>query len=175
MICKLHVYTGDGKGKTTAAMGLALRGLGHGNIVLVAQFMKKGNSGELTALRQFKNARVMAAPPILGFTFRMTEEEKQLACAQQTAFALEVADAIEETRPQAVILDELGMALACGILEEGAARKLLSVALRYGETAVTGRQVPGWLAERADYLSRVVAQKHPFTAEGLPARKGVEW
>ena len=67
---KLHVYTGPGKGKTTAAMGLALRSLGHGNAVLVAQFMKRANSGELAALRRL-NACVLTAPPISGFTFRM--------------------------------------------------------------------------------------------------------
>ena len=60
---RLHVYTGEGKGKTTAAMGLALRSLGHGNRVLVAQFMKKGNSGELAALRTFENALIITAEP----------------------------------------------------------------------------------------------------------------
>ena len=74
---KLHVYTGDGKGKTTAAMGLALRSLGHGNTVLVAQFMKKGNSGELAALRRFENATVMTAEPIRGFTFQMDDAQKE--------------------------------------------------------------------------------------------------
>ena len=75
MTNKLHVYTGEGKGKTTAGMGLALRSVGHGNRVLVAQFMKRGNSGELKALQTFPNARVTMAEPVKGFTFRMSEEE----------------------------------------------------------------------------------------------------
>ena len=175
MICKLHVYTGDGKGKTTAAMGLALRSLGHGNAVLVAQFMKKGNSGELKALARFENARVLTAPPIAGFTFRMTAEEKAEARRQQTAFAEQARQAILDLRPQTVILDELGMALSCGMVEEQAARALIDCALTCAETAVTGRAVPDWLAARADYLSRIQAVRHPFDAEGLHARKGVEW
>ncbi|MBQ9197826.1 MAG: cob(I)yrinic acid a,c-diamide adenosyltransferase [Clostridia bacterium] len=175
MICKLHVYTGEGKGKTTAAMGLALRSLGHGNAVLIAQFMKKGNSGELAALRQFHQATVMAAPPIPGFTFRMSGAEKETARAQQTAFARETARMIAEKQPKTVILDELGMALSCGLVEESAARELLDAALSCAETAVTGRAVPNWLSDRADYLSRIDAVKHPYASEQLPARKGVEW
>ena len=172
---KLHVYTGDGKGKTTAAMGLALRSLGHGNRVLVAQFMKRGNSGELKALRVFENARVMTAPPIAGFTFRMTEEEKAVAREAQTAFAREAARAIEAFHPQTVILDELGMALSLGMVEKEAADALIEGALAQGETAVTGRTVPDELRERADYVSRIAAEKHPYETEKLAARKGVEW
>ncbi|MBQ8955309.1 MAG: cob(I)yrinic acid a,c-diamide adenosyltransferase [Clostridia bacterium] len=172
---KLHVYTGEGKGKTTAAMGLALRSLGHGNAALVAQFMKKGNSGELIALRRFENAAVMTAPPIQGFTFRMDEAQKALTRRQQTEFAQAVIEQIAALRPATVVLDELGVALTSGMLEEDTARRLLDAALDSGETVATGRTVPQWLEERADYLSRVMAEKHPYASEGLPARKGVEW
>ena len=174
-INKLHVYTGDGKGKTTAAMGLALRGLGHGNAVLVAQFMKKGNSGELNALRRFENAVVMAAEPVEGFSFRMDEAQKGRARARQSAFLEDVAMALGRESPSLIVLDELGVALTTGMVEEAAARRLVDLALKCGETVVTGRYMPEWLEERADYLSRVVAQKHPYASEGLPARRGVEW
>ena len=172
---KLHVYTGEGKGKTTAAMGLALRSLGHGNTVLVAQFMKRGNSGELIALKRFENAAVMTAPPIKGFTFRMDEAQKALTRAEQTEFARAVIGQIAAIRPATIVLDELGIALTTGMLDEETAHQLLDAALDSGETAATGRIVPAWLADKADYLSRIAAEKHPYASEGLPARKGVEW
>ena len=172
---KLHVYTGDGKGMTTAAMGLALRAAGHGRRVLVAQFMKKGNSGELIALERFENVRVMTARPIQGFTSRMDENQKQTVCEEQTAFALETDEAITQWQPETVILDELGIALALDMADEDSCRKLISDALSSGETVITGRNVPEWLAQKADYLSRIVMEKHPYVTEKLPARKGVEW
>ncbi|MBR3504305.1 MAG: cob(I)yrinic acid a,c-diamide adenosyltransferase [Clostridia bacterium] len=172
---KLHVYMGEGKGKTTAAMGLALRSLGHGNKALVAQFMKTGNSGELAALRRFENAVVMTAEPVRGFTFRMDEAQKALTRSQQTAFAEAVREAVHNAGPALIVLDEMGVALTTGMLDEAAARALLDEALASGETVVTGRAVPDWLMERADYLSRIAAEKHPYASEGLPARKGIEW
>ena len=172
---KLHVYTGDGKGKTTASMGLALRSLGHGNTVLVAQFMKTGNSGELIALQQFPRATVMVAPPVRGFTFAMTEEEKALTARQQSDFVCEVADKISQIKPQTIILDELAIAIATNMVSAEQAQQLLDLALQYGETVVTGRMVPDWLIDKADYVSRIQAQKHPYESEKLPARKGVEW
>ena len=90
MTGKLHVYTGNGKGKTTAAMGLALRSLGHGRRVLIAQFLKDGRSGELTALRTFERATVYPAEPISGFVFAMTAEEKEEAARRQNAQAAEI-------------------------------------------------------------------------------------
>ena len=175
MTARLHVYTGDGKGKTTAAMGLALRSIGWGDRVLVAQFMKRGDSGELAALRRFENAEVLLAPPIAGFTSRMDDARKERTRAEQDAFAVSVTARIEETRPALIVLDEMGIALDKGMLDDQIARALLDAALRSGETAVTGRTVPAWLEERADYLSRIAAERHPYATEGLRARRGVEW
>ena len=172
---KLHVYTGNGKGKTTAAMGLALRSAGHGSKVLVAQFMKKGNSGELKAFGVFDNVRVMTANPIKGFTSRLSPEERSSARADQTAYAEEAASQIDLWQPETVILDELGIALALDMVDEEGAGKLIDKALSSGETVVTGHTVPKWLTEKADYLSRITAEKHPYATEKLPARKGVEW
>ena len=172
---RLHVYTGDGKGKTTAAMGLALRSLGHGNTVLVAQFMKAGNSGELIALRWMPGAVVMTAPPLQGFTFQMNAAQLQEAARQQTAFIQDALDAIAAHHPQMIVLDELGEAVADGLVPDSAAEQLVNAALQSGETAVTGYHMPGWLLQRADYLSRIQAVRHPFETERLPARKGVEW
>ena len=69
---RLHLYYGDGKGKTSAGMGLALRALGHGKRALIAQFMKTGQSGELNALRLIPGATVFDMKPVRGFLFRMT-------------------------------------------------------------------------------------------------------
>lgn len=171
---KLHVYTGPGKGKTTAAMGLALRSLGHGNPVLVAQFMKRANSGELAALKRL-NACVLTAPPISGFTFRMDAETQLKTAAEQTALIPEILRKIAEMAPKTVILDELGIALVTGMVTREDAETLIAAALQSGETAVTGRSVPDWLLEKADYVSRIQADKHPYATEKLPARKGVEW
>lgn len=115
---KLHLYTGEGKGKTTAAMGLALRALGHGQRVLIAQFMKDGRSGELTALAQLPGATVFPAKPISGFTFRMTPEQLAQTRQEQTLQAEALAVLIRETQPQTVILDELGQALSSGLVDE---------------------------------------------------------
>ena len=172
---RLHVYTGEGKGKTTAAMGLALRAAGHGGRVLVAQFLKKGNSGELIALGRLDNVCVMTAKPVKSLTSRMNETEKRETREEQTGFARAVDEKIRAWQPGMVILDELGITLALDMAEEDVCRRLIDDALASGETAVTGRHVPEWLMEKADYLSRIVAEKHPYISERLPARKGVEW
>ena len=174
MTHRLHVYTGDGPGKTTAAMGLALRGLGHHRQALIAQFMKNGESGELRALAGIAGATVLCAPP-MGFTFQMTDEEKRRAAQEQTAFARAVTAEVEALRPGIIVLDELCVALGSGLVDRETAQALVDAALSAGETAVTGRGAPDWLRQRADYVSVIQAEKHPFDTEGLAAREGIEW
>lgn len=171
----LHVYTGNGKGKTTAAMGLALRSLGHGRRVLIAQFLKDGRSGELAALASLPGASVFEAEPMERFAFQMTPEERAAAAKAQREQAEAIRERVQREEPELIVLDELCVALHVGMVDEATARELIVTALRYGETAVTGRNAPEWLCEMADYVSVIDAKKHPFDTQGLSAREGVEW
>jgi len=170
----LHLYTGNGKGKTTAAMGLALRMLGHGEKVLIAQFMKDGTSGEIKALAAFPEARVFEGARMHGFIWRM--EESQLSKARQDmAGAVAALEAeIRAFAPRLTVLDELAVALAMRLLQEEDARRLIDTALEYGDTVVTGRYAGDTLRQQADYISRIEAEKHPFE-EGQQARRGIEF
>ncbi|MDR1263764.1 MAG: cob(I)yrinic acid a,c-diamide adenosyltransferase [Oscillospiraceae bacterium] len=170
----LHLYTGDGKGKTTAAMGLALRALGHGRRVLVAQFMKNGRSGELEALRRFKNARVVEIPPTKKFTFQMTDDELAEAKRQQSVALESLIGFVEDEKPDMTILDELAITAHTGLVGNADALRLIDVALQYGEVIVTGRNAPPAIMDRADYVTEMVKRRHPYDS-GVQARKGVEW
>lgn len=171
---KLHLYIGDGKGKTCAAMGLALRALGHGWSVLVAQFLKNGRSGELDALRRFENARVIETPPTKKFTFQMTAEELAEEKARQAEALESLIMVVDAERPQMMVFDELAMAAHLHLVTDTDALRLIDAALEHGEVAVTGRAAPEALLARADYISEIVKRRHPYDS-GLQARKGVEW
>lgn len=171
---RLHLYTGDGKGKTTASFGLALRALGHGKRVMIAQFLKSGTSGELDGAKTFENAFVVKVPATEKFTYQMTKEELEEEKARQKAEVYFLIDKIDELRPETIILDELAVCAGIGLISEDDMWKLINKALSFGETVVTGRYAPESLLEKADYVSEIVKRKHPFD-KGIPARKGVEW
>ncbi len=165
----VHLYWGEGKGKTTAAMGLALRSLGAGRKVVVVQFLKGGPSGEIPLLEQL-GARVFRGKAGQKFTFQMSEAEKAETKALQTenlrwALALE-ADLL--------VLDE-----ACAAWQKDLAdRELLKQAVlekpEVQEVVLTGREPPDWLWEAADYITEMKCHRHPFE-QGIPAREGVEF
>ena len=167
-----HLYYGSGKGKTTAAAGLALRALGQGGQVVFAQFLKNGCSGELEPLRRL-GAQVLSGPPDQKFTFAMTEEEKaESARIQQDILARAIRLAGE--RPGCLlVLDEGVDAAEKGFLPRQSLAPLLEGEARW-EVVFTGHSAPGWLAERMDYLTRMEAEKHPYR-QGLGARAGIEY
>ena len=170
----LHVYYGDGKGKTTAAMGVALRAMGQGRRVLVAQFLKTGRSGELSALARMPEALVFEAEPIGKFTFAMTEEEKREAGTRQTAQLKRLLAVVEAEKPELMVFDELALAVMLDLIQEEDAVQLIEAGLKYGEVAVTGRNAPEPMLKRADYVTQMQKQRHPFD-RGIRARKGVEF
>ena len=170
----LHLYTGDGKGKTTAAMGLALRALGQNRRVLIAQFLKNGQSGELAALRRLPGATVAAVEPIQKFVFRMTPEEKAAARVQQSAQADMLTALVEAEKPEMLVLDELALAMQMGLVSEESGWALIEAGLRFGEVVTTGRSAPESLLARADYVSEVVKRRHPYD-RGIQARRGIEF
>lgn len=175
---KLHLYTGNGKGKTTAAMGLALRAHGHGLPVLITQFLKDGHSGEITALSHLPGVTMMLPRPTHGFVFQMTAAEKAGVFALQTAHAHALCDYLRNPfhmQNGLLVLDELATALSLHMVEEDTARMLIAAALQRGEAVVSGYAAPPWLHAAADYVSVITAEKHPYETEHLPAREGIEW
>ena len=148
----LHLYWGDGKGKTTAAMGLALRALGHGRRVVILQFLKDGSSGEIEMLRRC-GAAVYACPNA-KFTWLMTDAERAEARRTNTR----TLQTILQGSFDLLVLDEACAARA----EQGA------------EVALTGREPAAWMQDAADYSTELRAVKHPYT-RGIAAREGVEY
>ena len=165
----VHLYWGEGKGKTTAAMGLALRSLGAGRKVVIVQFLKGGPSGEIPLLEQL-GARVFRGKAGQKFTFQMTEAERAETKALQTEH-LRRALALEA---DLLVLDE-----ACAAWQKDLAdRELLKQAVlekpEVQEVVLTGREPPDWLWEAADYITEMKCHRHPFE-QGIPAREGVEF
>ena len=170
---KLHVYTGNGKGKTTCAMGLAARALGHDRKVVLVQFLKDDTSGELRSLERLGALRVTR--PVSGFVRNMTSGEKEMTAASQTELAREAIQVIRKVKPDIVVLDELNVAMALGMIPEEMVTQLLDTALDCAETIVTGRNASASLIERGDYVTEFLEIRHPFHTEGLAAREGIEW
>ena len=162
----LHLYFGSGKGKTTAAAGLALRALGHGKKVVVVQFLKDGTSGEIEPLRRL-GAAVFACPNA-KFTWLMTPQEKAAALAHNT----QTLEAALQMPCDLLILDEACAALRAALLPEALLQKAVLNAPY--EVVLTGRDPADWILQNADYITEFIARRHPYE-KGIPAREGIEY
>jgi cob(I)alamin adenosyltransferase len=166
----IQIYTGDGKGKTTAAVGLAVRAHGHGQRVAVFQFLKtEQENGEARVLRrlgifcrQYGSGRWLVD--------REPDREELALAAQGWA---EVERAVT-TGYQLVVLDEISHAVNGGLLRLEQVRSLLAEAPSGVELVLTGREMPEELLVLADLITEMRAVKHPFT-RGIGARKGIEY
>lgn len=184
---RIHIYEGDGKGKTTAAVGLAVRFAGTGKTALFAQFLKKNNSGELRILQEIREVKLLLCSRNFGFTFQMTPEEKQEAAACYTKYLHDVLEAAKsmasgeteagdgKTPPgMLLVLDEILAAYNQNMVDR---RELLDFLNRKPgnlEVVMTGRNPAPELSTLADYITVMEKKKHPFD-DGVPARRGVEW
>ena len=100
---------------------------------------------------------------------------REEAAKQQNAQAADIQSEAEGLRPALTVLDELNVALACGMVTRENAERLIDTALMFGDVVSTGRNAPEWLREKADYVSEIIARKHPFQTEKLAAREGIEY
>lgn len=169
----VHLYCGDGKGKTTAAVGLAVRHSGRGGKVVFAQFLKDGTSGECCVLVKL-GVTVLAANPVGKFSFRMTEEEKaETAAALGRTFDAATGFAVRE-RATLLVLDEVCAAVNCGFLPEKTLTEFLESRPDSLEVVLTGRDPSENLQVHADYITEMKKRRHPFD-EGVAAREGIEF
>ena len=171
---RIHIYCGDGKGKTTAAVGLAVRASGSGKKVLFLQFLKGEESGERQALRLLPGVTVYPNPEHIKFSFQMTEAEKdEVRAANDHRFKDAAIEAIEKGC-DLLILDEAIGALQTGLLSRALVLFYLRTKPKGLEIVLTGRDPDQELMELADYISEVKKLRHPFD-QGEQARQGIEW
>ena len=169
----VHLYCGDGKGKTTAAVGLAVRHSGRGGKVVFAQFLKDGTSGECRVLAKL-GVTVLAANPVGKFSFRMTEEEKaETAAALGRTFDAATGFAVRE-RATLLVLDEVCAAVNCGFLPEKTLTEFLESRPDSLEVVLTGRDPSENLQVHTGYITEMKKRRHPFD-EGVAAREGIEF
>ena len=168
----IQIYTGDGKGKTTAALGLALRACGQGAKVAIIQFMKGWEHyGELSAVKLLPNVTfVQTGRP--DYVYRGKEEPKDFQEAERgLALASEVASSGEY---DLLILDEIIVALDYKLIPLCDVLTLLDSKPNSLEIVLTGRSAPKELTEKADLVTEMKEIKHPYQ-KGLQGRRGIEY
>ncbi|GAB4137671.1 MAG: cob(I)yrinic acid a,c-diamide adenosyltransferase [Cyanobacteria bacterium J069] len=171
------VHTGNGKGKTTAALGMVLRSLGHGHRVAIVQFIKGAwEPAEKTVLQPWTEGD---SPQLVfhamgeGFTWETQDRDRDIQKAREawdTALTY-----IQDPNVKLVLLDEVNVAMKLGYLDLEAV--LAGLAQKTDETHVilTGRGAPQGLIDRADLVTEMTMVKHPFREQGIKAQPGIEF
>lgn len=168
----VHIYCGDGKGKTSAAIGLAVRAAGRGKKVLISRFLKTDNSGEVMILKEIPGITVLPCEKSFGFLFRMNEEQKKEAASyyqEQFEKTVKMAE-----RYDLLILDEMMASISGKMVPEERVLQFLQEKPENLEVVLTGRNPSDRLKEEADYISEILAVRHPYE-QGIPAREGIEY
>lgn len=185
----IQIYHGDGKGKTTAAVGLSVRACGHNIPVVFAQFLKDGSSGELAMLEKL-GARVMIPDTFFGFVRSMSEEQLQQTKEEYAKFLKEIEQLVGNIRQATsdsqdddgksqnmiscvLVLDEILHACKNNLVDETAVIDFIHRVKDNTEIILTGRNPSDRLVDIADYCTAFVKEKHPFD-QGITARTGIE-
>ena len=166
----LQIYCGDGKGKTTASLGLGVRMAGAGMKVAFVQFMKGGETAELETLKLVPNIDVMRCDRNYGFFSTLSETDKK----DMTIYHNGLLEKAFSGKYDAVILDEFNCAFKLGLLDKERALKLIMENADKTETVLTGRDPDTLFLEKADYISEIKCIRHPYDT-GVQARKGIEY
>lgn len=169
----IHIYYGDGPGKTTAAFGLGIRALGRGWRIAAAQFLKGGDSGERRVFKQLPGAVLFPVPDTLPFTFAMSGDERDSYRAFLRRTWRDILSLLKNRQADMLILDEWGDALEQGWFRAADAADLWTAA---GDTelVITAHRLLPCLRDKADYLTEMRKHKHPYDG-GQAARRGIEY
>lgn len=171
----VHVYTGNGKGKTTAALGQGFRSAGRGLKVYMIQFLKSNNTGELHSCKQLGDCfKIFRFESKRDFFWKLSEEEKQeLKNEVHQAFEF-IKQAVCESKCDVLIMDEILGAINNNLIEAQQVCELIRSKPEHLELILTGRNAPECIIELADYVSQIEAVKHPME-QGIGAREGIEY
>lgn len=168
----IHIYCGDGKGKTSAAIGLMIRAAGRKKKILLVRFLKNEDSGELAVLDEISVIERIRMPEGYGFYWTLTEEEKEQMKKEYTKIWGEIEE--KAGYYDILVMDEFAAAFAHGLIPEDRAIAFLRKKPEQLEIVMTGRDPDERILELADYISEIHGVRHPFE-KGVPAREGIEF
>lgn len=171
----VHIYTGDGKGKTTTAIGLGVRAVGSGMRVLMAQFLKGRHTGELEALKEFGgNFLVLRHKEIKKFICDMAQDEINELETEVRSLYERILKEAATSDWDVIILDEIMASIALGFISSGEILEFIKNKLGKLELVMTGREAPNEIIAVSDYVSEIKMIKHPIR-KGINARPGIEF
>lgn len=170
----VHIYCGDGKGKTTAAVGLSVRACGCGKKVLITRFLKTDHSGEVKALQALPGITVTPCERSFGFFTRMSEQQKKEAKVYYSQLLQATLQRAVEGAYDLLVMDEIMAVCNYGLVEEPVVLDFLTSRPEGLEVVLTGRNPSDKLIELADYVSEIKKIKHPYD-RGIAARQGIEY
>ncbi len=172
----IQLYCGEGKGKTTAAIGQGIRASGRGLRVIFAQFMKGNDTGELYALAKTENFEIIRSPKNFGFYGNMTKEEKDELTKIHNLILARLLQSAKEGSCDIIILDEITYPVSFHLIDREKLKELLSLGntVQGIEMILTGRDPEPFLTDCADYITKMQAVRHPYE-KGITARKGIEY
>lgn len=169
----IHLYTGEGKGKTTAALGLTLRACGAGCKVVILQFMKGRETSEVASLALLPTVTVLRNAGAMGFWTYMDDEKKAARRAEHNENLRQALWLVDEDQCDLLVLDEVVSAYNCGALDCALIDDLIKNKPPQLELVLTGRSPAAVFTENADYITEMKKVRHPFD-RGIEARRGIE-
>jgi len=169
----IHIYTGDGKGKTTAAVGLSIRCVGSGGTVVFTQFLKDNKSSELKVLKTIEGILLIPSEKTFGFYFNMTDQVKEEAKEVYGRLLRKAIEQATKEEYQMLVLDEIISTYNNNLIDQQYLLDFLKNKPNQLEVVLTGRNPSKELLELADYVSEIKKVKHPFDT-GIHARIGIE-
>lgn len=170
----LHIYCGDGKGKTTAALGLAVRAAGAGMRVHIIQLLKGSDTSELSVIRSIPEITLERCDRNYGFVWNMTDEDKRGITECHNSLLEKGYSMVRSGEVDMLIIDEFNAAYRSGLLDRAAAEEFLTEKPGSAELVITGREPAQMFVDSADYVSEIKCVKHPYT-RGINARRGIEY
>jgi len=169
----IHIYCGDGKGKTTTGMGLCARAAGYGLHVLIYQFMKDNSTSERKVLNLSDNITIVDGLPQEKFSFQMTPDEKAERTSYYENQLRAVTQKAADENYDLLFLDEIIYTIRAGLLDEALLLQFLENKPEHLEVILTGQGPSEALIEKANYVSEIRKIRHPFD-QGIRARGGIE-